>query len=996
MLINLQNSNFFMNLNNVCPKEHDYLENNQNNRFNSEISVIEKNLIHKEKFVHENSVDNIPNPDSDLEQIEEIKPKSFNNNLNLSLNEQEYQTPSNESDFKQNKCSENLMRNQKEKNNTNMTQLSTKACMQSDIEEGELLDLSDKSKSIISDENHNANTANNEQTGNRSDSISNSNDIESVYNQKNINNISNLDSNLNINSDLIGKNSNCNFDNSNSDKSRESIEKLNHTFYNSNNNSKMLSNNLNLSVNSNSNNNVNSFNGNNNRNNNIQKNGYSNNNYNNNKKANNSFSNLGYNKNNLKIQNNIAYNQNNQTMINNPQKNNNNVSNFRNNITNNNEQQLMCNNYNQYIQYMQNYTNLNNPNTINQIPNINNANLNNYTSSFYPQNPNFNNNLNQNFISQPINNLNNPTINAFTQNNNTNQSNFQSIRNNQSNLINNLNNPNTSNFNQAEKKQESTYDQCDIEIREFKLFYNNQPLNIQLSGKIKKENKLNSFVVYKMVTHDTFIQVFNSRLNFLKFNQLIVNMTFQIDKNITHAPTRKFLLELTEKNYFGLIKLEKSYYIIFSSLNKTMHNSLGSNIFSVFILNDFQKIQQLEKVSESSNNFSTETEKKNECQADKDLKELSATNNSKYEKEKLEKSIEELKRKLANERHNALETKQEFQKYAKRAKAELESDKNRINELISRLKSAESKIRDLEARLRAANEKSKSMELENIFLKNRTANNDASNNINKIKSASFNNVNNINIKNNSNHNKENFNSINIKRNSSSNNNNNTNLNMNSIRSLNKKSKYNVKALSKLADIDNKQIITDNDKVKINIANNLNEIELELTDIDEAGSNSEKKEIFDKIIDKLNYSKEELNTDSFYSNSISHPNIQTINSSNHFNGNNTSGNFISEIGFTARNESEENLLDKINELKEKLDAHCCVICYENNRDCLFEECGHLTCCYDCISNEMKRTDYKNYQRALKLNNKVNTFKFKFDFKCPVCQQRNKNFMKIIVS
>lgn len=1033
MQINLNNANFFMNLNNHCHKEHSFLDNNNNsNQFNPSFQQTE-NLIHGDQDL------NIPNPDSDSEPVEgNSEPKSFNNknnnninnlnNLNLSLNENEYQEAFENKDaitdtklIQNNSGDEKInYQNSAEINNTNLTQISTKVGMQSDIEEGELLESSVKSKSLAAaDENPNRLSALN---GNESVCHSNYyNESGLVFENKNANNFScNFDAgNSSKNNNSGAKNENFNSNNSSSDKSRESIEKLNYTTNNSNNNSRMFSNNFNNSLNTNSNHSVGYFNNgnnnNNNRNNNPQKLKHSNNAYNNNnnKKGNNSYNNLSFNKNNLKIQNTNNNNNSNNSIINNPQKNynnnnNNNIHNFNNN---NNEQQNMYNNYAQYMQYMQNLNNLNNPNPINQLANPLNSNNNsnpiNFQANFIPQNNNYNSNNNNPKLNQiiPLNNISNPNItniNAFnppTNNTIQNQNNFlPAIPNNPNNIKNFNNNPNNVNTNSnpvptiATQAPEKSIDP-EFEMREFKLIYSDQPLSIQLNGKIKKYYKLNCLSIYKMVTHDIFLQVFNSRLNFLTYNQLIVNMTFQLEKDLSHAATRKFLLELTEKNSFGFIKFEKSYYLIFSSLNKTMYNNLGKNIFSLFIINDYQKVQQLKKACCGNLNLNS-NEKKNNTENPEHKEQIASAELTKIkaEKEKLEKTVDDIKRKLENERNNTQEVKGEFQKFAKRAKMELESDRVRISELHTKLKCAESKVRELEAKLRAANERCKSMELGNIFMKNRSSGiNEALNKNNKNNSSNFNKISDAGKSNSEN--KENFNSnnININRNASAANN---NINLSNAQGTNqglnnpqmKNSKFNFKALSHLASFENKQIIlTDKAEIKLNLETNLNEIELELSDIDETSNNAEKEDSYNRIINKATFGSE------------NNQNINSVNSNNSFNCNTIgTGNIISETSLNVRGENEEWWLSKINELKEKLDAHCCVICYENSRDCVFEDCGHLTCCYECIQNEMKRIDLKSYQRSLKLKDKVNTFKFKFDFKCPVCQYKNKNFMKIIVS
>jgi len=917
--------------------------------------------------------------DSEQERNSSSNDKNFPNNFNLSLNEQDNQKCKlNSQNFNinlSNSNSKNIITI--EKNHTNLTQVSTALGINSDVEEGELLESSEKSKNFTNEGNDlNGNTYKNT---NGSVSLSKSNESQSNYTEKNINNISNFDNRNStyapsrIDRSIISQD----------DKSPESIENFNNinALNNSNINSGLKNNIIgnNINQNTNSNHSTNIHNGN-NRNNNINQKVIHNNNNFNNKKANNNLPNVTYNKNNLKLQNsNVSVNNNSF---------NNNINNFKNC---NEGQQNMINNYAQYMQYIQNFhNNINNPNGINNIANINSHNNNNIPSNTLPQIGSFpsNNPSTSNIINQNTNNynhnFNNNSNNGMNIFNMSNPINHNILLSNNSNNFNfNQVNPNNQNHS-IEKKLDSIKDNKEQEIREFKIFFNENPLNIQLTGKIQKDSKITSFLVYQMVTLDIFLQVFGSRLNFLSFNQLIVHLTFNVDKNCPHAPTRKFIYELTEKNYFGLIKREKSYYIIFSSLNKEMRNTLESNILPVFILNDYQKILQLEKMSGSSNNLK-EIDKKieivNEIQQQPSQTELIRL---KSEKEKLEKSIEELKRKLEIERNNNHETKSEFQKYTKRAKAELDIEKTKCSEYLGKAKFFENKAKDFETKYKTVNEKIKSIELEKIFMRNKSQNEVAIKN--KITSLNLKNDKSI-------QNKENINSLNVQTNMSSTNNSNNNFSYNSqIKNIKKCSNFLFKPISKLAFVDGKIIMIDEKKVKLDYDSKLENIEIELSDENESLNTPSKQDFYEKILDKANFPRE----DSYSEDLKSNYNINGLNKNNLDNNISTiGGNFIEEIGQISYKQNDETLQNKINELREKLDAHLCVICTENNRDCLFEECGHLTCCYNCISNEMNRTDVKNYQRVLKLSSKINTFKFKFDFKCPVCQFRNKAFMKVIL-
>ncbi len=994
------------------------MDNITTNTTNQILQVIEYNS----RIINASSNEIKSGSDSEKEECNS-KINSMSIDKILELNEEDYlgnQTEFNKGAKVENSSinfslNKNMFGNNQDKMLTNITKLSTKAGMSSDLEEGELLDSSQKS--LNNEEENHYNTSVNKNT---SGSVSLSDKTDPLNNSKNIHNINAFhnensnDKENNINNSSITENNlklNCD-----SEKSTDSIEQINLTSVNNSiQNSRMLFANNACGANFSSNNQLSNFSNMSNRSNIINKYGNTNNpiqdNNLQNPKLNNSFNNLTFNKSNLNVQlnnnNNKSlqlknFNNSNQTnncnfSLNNPFKSNNDIPN------------MYMNNYAQYMQYMQNFQNINNnPNVINQLPNMktsfppkklplnNPVNINNFPNNYNPllnsnTNPLSNgfagnvNNLNSNQIPK-INipaNIQNPNNNTYLISNNNNSYNFSQINSaNNSNVTPiSINQTESNNANKAEVQKEIT------EIREFKLLYNDNPLNIQLSGKIQKESKLKSFNVYRMATLENFLEVYISRLNFLRDNHLIVNLTFSIDKDSHHAFTRKFICELTEKNYFGIIKLERSFYIIFSSLNKIMYNNLGSNIFSVFILNDYQKIVQLEKAMDAfSTNKEIDKEKK-PCNDINNLNEknqiftLSEFNRLKYEKEKIEKSMEELKKKLEFERNNNQETKNDFQKYSKRAKIEIENERTKNIEVINKLKNYENKLRELESKLKAANEKCKSLELEKIFIQKRNQSSDA-NNKSKISS-------------NNNYAKETDINSNIKKGLILVNTGNkfclkNNKERNPI--------FNYKPLSKLSGTENKIISLDESKIKVDYNYNLNDIEIELSDNDEGLDNPNKITIYDKIFENPIYLKNEEILYENNNNNISLSNISNINynTSGSFNSITPNGNIIEEIGFKSNeDENEENLKIKLNELRERLDAHLCVICTENNRDCLFEDCGHLTCCYHCISLEMKKADIKIYQRVLKLNNKIHTFKFKFDFRCPVCQLRNKNFMKVIL-
>ena len=536
-------------------------------------------------------------------------------------------------------------------------------------------------------------------------------------------------------------------------------------------------------------------------------------------------------------------------------------------------------NFANFMNLMPNFTNIQN---IPPIPGLNpmNANLNPLT--------NFGN-INQ--IPIPLNQMNN-FMSSFNPN---------------------MNFPNQNIYSQNNPQPTITLQKVDV-------FLNDNLLKIEFSAKTDKFYK--SLKIHNIITPDIFQKIY-TRDNFLTENNSIYNLTSIVDSDCSDTMTRKFYLDFTEKSFFGLIKYEKSFFIIFSAKNKIMHNSLGENVFCVFIINDYNKILLLEENKKDPLNFkeirvlSDNLNNSNE-KSYNNTEILNKLKSLEKELEKKEKGINDLKKQIENEKRIHTDTKITFENLIKKVKTDKKEAEIKSNEINEKIRNLENYAKDLEAQNKTLIEKCRGMELEKIFN-------------NKLKNQNIN--------------------KNILRP------NNINNNKNLGAAIKKNTTY--KPIGKTA----KKILS-NDNYNMYIENGLypNDIVVELDESE--GYNTH----------NYLHVKEEFSSGKTENNFI--PNDDLM---------------IEEIGNHQIDISILEMNSRISELNSKLENFQCVICLSKNRDCLFEDCGHLSSCYECMINEIKRLNPVIYAKIIK-NDKS---KFKFVYSCPICKKENKNFMKIMI-
>jgi len=84
-------------------------------------------------------------------------------------------------------------------------------------------------------------------------------------------------------------------------------------------------------------------------------------------------------------------------------------------------------------------------------------------------------------------------------------------------------------------------------------------------------------------------------------------------------------------------------------------------------------------------------------------------------------------------------------------------------------------------------------------------------------------------------------------------------------------------------------------------------------------------------------------------------------------------------------------DKVFELQSRIEGFMCIICFSKTRDCLFTECNHLSCCFDCIREKIFP---KNKKKKNKEGEKENIIKGLVT--CPICKKNNYTFLRIYLS
>ena len=354
-----------------------------------------------------------------------------------------------------------------------------------------------------------------------------------------------------------------------------------------------------------------------------------------------------------------------------------------------------------------------------------------------------------------------------------------------------------------------------------------------------------------------------------------------------------------------------------------MHNSLGENVFCVFIINDYNKILLLEENKKDPLNFkeirvlSDNLNNSNE-KSYNNTEILNKLKSLEKELEKKEKGINDLKKQIENEKRIHTDTKITFENLIKKVKTDKKEAEIKSNEINEKIRNLENYAKDLEAQNKTLIEKCRGMELEKIFN-------------NKLKNQNIN--------------------KNILRP------NNINNNKNLGAAIKKNTTY--KPIGKTA----KKILS-NDNYNMYIENGLypNDIVVELDESE--GYNTH----------NYLHVKEEFSSGKTENNFI--PNDDLM---------------IEEIGNHQIDISILEMNSRISELNSKLENFQCVICLSKNRDCLFEDCGHLSSCYECMINEIKRLNPVIYAKIIK-NDKS---KFKFVYSCPICKKENKNFMKIMI-
>lgn len=829
------------------------------------------------------------NDNSDASVIENDDDLTNNLSLNDKNNTLEANTVVNTNNPNEKKCEENTNLSKNNCNNpNNPNKLNS---IEKDIEEGELNDSNGQNQLVLADKN-----PSNITSKQNNDSVCNSisNESSSNINNKNAINSSNLSNAINNNSNnnnIDDKSKNKILNNSGSECSKTSNEysNINTINNNSNNNSRMLSNSMmsrNKSHSLNRTNNPNMPLGGNSFNNNTNT---INNSNNNNKKHSNSV-NIGY--------GNLNY-----------QKNFNNPTSYP-NLSNS------YGNYSNMLNCVPNYPNISNVTNLHSMQQMNNLNSINQMNNY----PSINN------VNNSYGNLRNNAILPSSS-----ASNISNSNNHYSGM--NLNKSSSANLQEQKPKR--------IEI-----FLNNQPLKIDFTAETDKD--FSWFNIYQLISPETFEKIF-TRTDFLNENGFMFNLAAHLDDSCNDISTRKFFRSFTENNYFGLINLDHSYYIVFNAKNKIVHNTFPENIFPVFILNNQDKILKLEETEKNSKKIKPETtaaaaaalanndkQQANAIQSN-DRAQINEINKLKTEQEKLNNIINELKKILEKEKKMSTEHKNLYDHRMKSLREENESlKKKKGEELVEKAKENDQlknknkeyleKIRSLES------EKNRKQVCDQCMFNSKRS--DAL----SPKASSI---------------KENL--------------------------YCDANKFNFAHRSRLDNTIKRIVIKEKEKVQFKHNVTLDDAQVHLFHTDEIFKNPSKKEEYERFLNQFKC-KEEI-----FSETTSFTNINKLHSSTK---SNIEDGLIEEIEMTSHDDNNQEMRKRITELSSKLDNYQCVICLNKERNCLFEDCGHLITCYDCICNEIKRINGKCP--------KDNRLKFKFRYRCPVCKMENKNFMKILIS
>ena len=81
--------------------------------------------------------------------------------------------------------------------------------------------------------------------------------------------------------------------------------------------------------------------------------------------------------------------------------------------------------------------------------------------------------------------------------------------------------------------------------------------------------------------------------------------------------------------------------------------------------------------------------------------------------------------------------------------------------------------------------------------------------------------------------------------------------------------------------------------------------------------------------------------------------------------------------------EEPLMKEMIQLKEEYESNLCIICMENQRNVVYNDCYQLSCCSECMKSQFQN------EKGKKIDEKKTKGFLKGSHRCPACNSKSKS-------